>query len=139
MYYVYELINLYGTVEYVGYSSRPKVRFFQHTKRKPNPKYPHGRFYGRIDLFLHIVSEYSCKIEALEAEYELQKFWNLRADKERYLGQESYTAKLTNDQVIEIRKLLEKNYTCSSIAKMYGVNRKNISNIKTGRKWSRIK
>ena len=69
-YYVYELINSLGTVEYVGCTYRPKYRFNQHTKRKPS--LGHGKFYGRQDLTMHIVKEFHIRKEAFLFEGELK-------------------------------------------------------------------
>ena len=61
-YYTYELINFLGTIEYVGQSYRPQYRFRQHTLTRA------GKFFGRQDLYLHIVAEYDTVKEALLAE-----------------------------------------------------------------------
>jgi predicted GIY-YIG superfamily endonuclease len=138
MYYVYELINLHGTVEYVGYSSRPKVRFYQHTRKKPNPKYPHGKFYGRQDISMHVVAQVATKKEALDAEEALQIFWGLSTDRARYIGEKSYSAILNTNQVLEIKKLLLQNISCKEISIRFGVHQKLISNIKIGRNWKHL-
>jgi predicted GIY-YIG superfamily endonuclease len=70
--YVYELINLYGTVEYVGESKNPYRRFRQHTKSKYEPKRSMGIFYGRQDLILNVVSEYDNYKDALNLEAKLK-------------------------------------------------------------------
>ena len=70
-YYLYELINLYGTIEYVGISSRPEIRFYEHTKKanKPyNTSSTCGLFYGRTDLQIHIVSAHETRKQAMLAE-----------------------------------------------------------------------
>lgn len=69
-YYVYELINLMGTVEYVGQTYRPKTRMYGHTKVKPsiNNLNREGKFYGRQDLIMNIVAEFDDKKDALELE-----------------------------------------------------------------------
>jgi len=66
LFYVYELINLMGTVEYVGCSYQPEFRFKQHTKARPSAG--QGKFYGRQDLTLHLVECYETRKEALLAE-----------------------------------------------------------------------
>ena len=70
MYYVYELINHYGTVEYVGETKRPKQRLREHTKRKPGKGV--GMFYGRTDLVMNIVSLFTNRKEARELEGKLK-------------------------------------------------------------------
>ena len=68
--YVYELINLYGTVEYVGESKNPYIRFRQHTKWKPNRA--NGKFYRRQDIMLNIVASFNNRKEALTLEGKLK-------------------------------------------------------------------
>lgn len=48
--------------------------------------------------------------------------------------------KLTVDQVIEIKKALKNYYVglCTHLSKIYGVNHRTISGIKTGARWSHI-
>jgi predicted GIY-YIG superfamily endonuclease len=69
-YYVYELINHYGTIEYVGETYRPKGRMYEHTKRKPDGN--HGKFYGRQDLVMHIVAVFDNRKDARELEGKLK-------------------------------------------------------------------
>jgi predicted GIY-YIG superfamily endonuclease len=61
-YHVYELFDQEGTIVYVGMSSNPKVRFNKHIGTKPG--YGNGKFYGRTDLDIRIVSIHSIKKEA---------------------------------------------------------------------------
>jgi len=69
-YYVYELINHYGTIEYVGETIRPKIRMYEHTKCKPNGK--NGKFYGRQDLIMNIVAVFDNRKQARELEGKLK-------------------------------------------------------------------
>jgi len=79
---VYELINLMGTVEYVGESTRPETRFREHTMHKPsNGK---GKFYQRYDIFMNIVAEFNTRKEARDFEEILQIEYNLTTDRSRY-------------------------------------------------------
>jgi predicted GIY-YIG superfamily endonuclease len=71
-YYVYELINLYGTIEYVGETSLPKIRLYDHTRRKPNGTSTRGLFYGRQDLIMNIVQEFDDRRDARKFETELK-------------------------------------------------------------------
>ena len=69
-YYVYELINSLGTIEYVGCTYRPKNRFNEHTKNKPSPG--SGKFYGREDLIMYIVKDFDNVKDARLYEGELK-------------------------------------------------------------------
>jgi predicted GIY-YIG superfamily endonuclease len=77
IWYVYEIINVLGTIEYVGYTSRIRDRKWKHFKNKPKPGCFHGRFYQRQDCFFYIVKQFKTKIEAIEFETSLQKEWKL--------------------------------------------------------------
>ena len=65
-YHVYELFDQSGTIVYVGMTSDPKMRFTKHIKAKPG--YGNGKFYGRTDLDIRILSIHSIKKEAALAE-----------------------------------------------------------------------
>jgi hypothetical protein len=54
-------------------------------------------------------------------------------------GDKNPAAKLTNAQVLEIRRLIALKKKNSQIAKMFGVSSSTISHIRTGRKWSDVK
>jgi predicted XRE-type DNA-binding protein len=57
-----------------------------------------------------------------------------------FKGENNSTSKLIEQDVIEIKMLLiEKNFTQTQIAIIFGVNRAAISKIKTGRTWNHIK
>ena len=80
MVYVYELINLYGTVEWVGESIDPNRRLYQHTKCKPRADgkpSSQGTFYNRQDLIMNIVANFATKPEARKFEGELKKLHGL--------------------------------------------------------------
>ncbi len=53
-------------------------------------------------------------------------------------GERHGLAKLTNDKVLGIVRLLEEGKTGKAIAKLYGVSREAISGIKCGRRWMHI-
>jgi hypothetical protein len=58
-YFVYELVNLMGTVEYVGRTKEPKMRWIEHVKKKPIEGISgKGLFYGRQDLVMNLVKEF---------------------------------------------------------------------------------
>jgi predicted GIY-YIG superfamily endonuclease len=69
-YYVYELINHYGTIEYVGETTIPKIRMNKHTKAKPG--FGNGKFYGRQDLIMNIVAVFDNRKQARELEGKLK-------------------------------------------------------------------
>jgi len=79
--YVYELINLMGTVEYVGNSYRPTYRLYQHTKVKPVDGITGmGKFYGRADLVMNLVKEFDTEREANLFEGELKLSYGMNWD-----------------------------------------------------------
>ena len=73
--FVYELINLLGTIEYVGETNNPKSRFNHHICRD-------GKFPKRHDLIMNIVKEFDTKREAYDYQCELQNEYGLKSDKE---------------------------------------------------------
>jgi hypothetical protein len=88
-YYVYELVNLMGTVEHVGETTRPIKRFANHIKHKPSKGNGIGLFYGRHDLIMNIVSKHYSKLEAFNYQCELQKQYGLKTDREKYSRKDS--------------------------------------------------
>jgi hypothetical protein len=81
--YVYELINFYGTVEWVGQSMNPLRRFKNHIKDKPKEGNGMGKFYGRADLVLYIVKEFDTRKESYWYQCNLQKEHGLKTDSEK--------------------------------------------------------
>lgn len=77
MKYVYELIDIYGNVVYVGETKQPKLRFRQHRGRKAS------QFYGR-QIVMNIVGTYPNSKEAFAKQCELQKEYGLMTDSEKY-------------------------------------------------------
>ena len=59
MYYVYELRDTHNVIVYIGYTNNCKRRFGEHIKGKPNNNCGMGYFYGRDDLHLTIVKEFT--------------------------------------------------------------------------------
>ncbi len=53
-------------------------------------------------------------------------------------GEKCYSAKLTTDQVIEIRRRLANGEVCHRLAKEYGVGKTQITRIKNRHKWKHI-
>jgi DNA invertase Pin-like site-specific DNA recombinase len=54
-------------------------------------------------------------------------------------GSNNFNSKLTNTQVLEIRRLLKKGLGQIEIARMFGVSKQTISGIKTGDRWNWLK
>ena len=76
-YYVYEIVNLMGTVEHVGETTMPKQRWYNH-------KGVNGKFYKRADVFMNIINEFDNRKDAYEHQCILQKEYNLITDKEHF-------------------------------------------------------
>jgi hypothetical protein len=72
-YYVYEIVNLMGTVEHVGETGNPKQRFKNHRAKK---------FKGRQDLTYNIVKEFDNKIDAFDYQCKLQEEYEIITDKQ---------------------------------------------------------
>ena len=53
-------------------------------------------------------------------------------------GENNSRSKLTDTQVIEIKRLLFEGYTQNNIERITGISKKNISRINTGKRWSHI-
>ena len=71
-YKVYEIINFYGSVEYVGQTyQKIEDRFYQHTKC--SPRSGNGAFYGRSDVIINIVTTVNNRRDALKLESNLKK------------------------------------------------------------------
>jgi predicted GIY-YIG superfamily endonuclease len=82
-YYVYEIVNLMGTIEYVGMTSNIKKRTQQHFKKKPSKNHRHGKFYQRSDVFLFVAAEFKSKREALDFENKLTQEYRLLTFQEK--------------------------------------------------------
>jgi hypothetical protein len=80
-YYVYEIVNLMGSVEYVGETSHPKQRLSNHKSKLRSPGC--GRFGNRFDIFMNIVKEFDNKVDAFNYQCDLQKQYGLKPDTER--------------------------------------------------------
>jgi predicted GIY-YIG superfamily endonuclease len=94
-YYVYEIVNLMGTVEYVGESINPKRRWIQHKcKVISNGQ---GTFANRSDVFMNVVNEFDNRRNALDKQYELQIEYGLKTDleKKRYICTKETKLKLS--------------------------------------------
>ena len=74
-YYVYELFNELGSVEYVGESRNPKKRLVEHKSTR-------GKFIGRTDITMRVIDEYPTQREAYVAQCILQKQYGMITDSE---------------------------------------------------------
>lgn len=142
-FYVYELVNLMGGIEYVGSTLYPKKRFYKHIKIKSNGRSGSGKFYGRQDLIMNIVCSYDNKIEARQEEIRLQKIWGFETEDEKVSkavrGEKNSISKLTEDQVKEILLMIKKSITNKDIAKKFNVTASTIYKIKNKRAWTHVK
>ena len=77
MRYVYFLINASGQVEYVGETKSTRWRMYDHCKRK------RGRFYGRTDLTLSVISCHPTRKESYQAQCYLQEIFGLESDQQK--------------------------------------------------------
>lgn len=141
MYYVYELVNLMGGVEWVGRTIDPKRRFWQHTGTPRSKAGGSGRFFGRLDISMHVIATYATKEEATKAEHELQIFWGLETDlsKKSMSGSKNGHAKLNEDKVRQIKSLLAQKISCAEIGRKFGMPRMCIGKIKNGQAWKHVK
>ena len=80
-YYVYEIVNLMGTVEYVGETTNPKSRWYNHTRNTNTSG--SGKFANRCDILMNIVKEFDNKCESLNYEEELQKEYGFKTDRSK--------------------------------------------------------
>ena len=137
MYYVYELVNQMGTVEYVGKTVNPKKRLNQHFSK---PKDRHGRFYNRQDIQMNIAGCYNDLYESLQVENDLQIYWGLETDRSKrsVKGIKNGCSKLTEENVREIKKLITERVSQSKIAKRFNVHRTAIGHINSGRAWKHV-
>lgn len=148
MYYVYELINLMGGVDYVGHSDNPSHRMKQHLSKPNSNQTGHGKFYRRQDIFMHIVSSFKTKKEALQEEYKLQVYWGLTTDRSKWgnrkkistnKGGKNKMAKINEEDVRRIKILFNKGFSDSEIALMFNVSRPNINLIRNNKAWTHVK
>lgn len=54
-------------------------------------------------------------------------------------GEQQWLAKLTSNDVLEIRKMLVAGFSQAGIARQYGLAPSTVSNIKTGKHWGWLK
>ena len=73
--YVYELVNLMGTVEYVGETQNPKKRIYNHKSK-------YGKFTARADIFMNIIKEFNNKKDAYEYQCIIQNEYGFLSDRD---------------------------------------------------------
>jgi len=78
MRYVYALISHHGQVEYVGETKDLKWRLYDHTQR------PRGKFYGREDLHLVVLSEHESRVDSYQAQCNWQENFGLPTDHSKH-------------------------------------------------------
>lgn len=82
-YYVYEIVNLMGTIEYVGKSCNLKARMANH-------KCINGRFTGRSDIFMNVVADFDNVSDAFDYECSLQTEYGFKSDRHSHTHKSSY-------------------------------------------------
>ena len=101
-YYVYEIVNLMGTVEYVGETMYPKRRWDSHTCNAKKGGGA-GKFYNRSDVFMNIVIEFNNRREALDYQYQLQREYCIKTDLDHKFGNKNRLgAKLSDETKLKI-------------------------------------
>lgn len=85
--FVYKVVNLEGIVEHVGETVDLHKRWNEH-KRKPWKtklgNFKNGKFYGRNDVRMEVISEHESKDEAFKVQCEWQRYYDLPTDSEVY-------------------------------------------------------
>ena len=122
-YYVYKLVNRKGEIEWIGETTQPKIRFWNH-------KGKNGNFTNRDDLEMVIIEVFEDKKKAYDYQIDLQIRHGLITDNQKCAlpGEKNPSAKLTNEQVKEIRRIYEKGKG-EEIGRRYGVSRKAIGKV----------
>ncbi len=85
--FVYKIVNLLDEVEHVGETVNLHKRWTEH-KRKPWKtklgNYKNGKFHGRDDVRMEVISEHDSKEIAYQEQLRWQEFYGLPTDKEIY-------------------------------------------------------
>jgi predicted GIY-YIG superfamily endonuclease len=136
-YYVYEIVNLVGSVEYVGSTGNPKQRWYMH-KTKPVLGRKIGKFHKRQDVFMNLVSVHATRKEARLEEMRLQKFWGFETEDEKQRGSKNSNSKLTETQVKKVKKMLEEKIPQRIIAGKFNVSQRIITCINKKTMWTHI-
>jgi predicted GIY-YIG superfamily endonuclease len=137
-YYVYELINLMGSVEWVGETYRPKIRMYQHTKTKPSEKHNHGKFFGRQDILMNIVEEFDNRKDALKLELVLKILYGLPTPERDNLLNNSRKNGLNNSIPVFVYKrdgaFVGEYYSGSECARVLKIHQAHVSNVASGKR-----
>lgn len=142
MYYVYLHKDLQdqGKIVYVGHGSNARAwECSGNTRELPHKEWMLAQYKNTLTLpdFVQIYHTTLDKKEACSVErdliYQLEPRFNILKS-----GGRSPLAKLNDRQVVEILSLLDQNITQSEIAVKFGIERTQVSNIKTGKRWSHL-
>ena len=71
--FVYEIMNLLGTIEYVGETANIEQRFLFHISKS-------GKFYGRTDIVIYEVGKFNNRKEAYAYQCKLQNEYGWESD-----------------------------------------------------------
>lgn len=63
---------------------------------------------------------------------------DMRTKKRHNFGERNGMAKLTNEQVVTIKKLIDEGVSAKEIASLYSLSSHSIRDIKTGRRWGEV-
>jgi hypothetical protein len=136
-YKVYEIINHYGTVEYVGETTKSlDHRFRQHVKCVPSPG--KGKFYNRQDVIIYEVAQFTTRKEARYLEEQLQLEYGLETDRLKLTNNSTFKSgpnnpvikKLNDIDRVNIRLLYNTgNYTRKELSLQYNVSETTIYHI----------
>jgi predicted GIY-YIG superfamily endonuclease len=75
-YFVYEIVNTMGTIEYVGETYDIEQRYLNHISKS-------GKFFGRHDINIYKVAEFNTKREAYMYQCKLQTEYGWESDLEK--------------------------------------------------------
>jgi predicted GIY-YIG superfamily endonuclease len=117
-----------GEVEYVGCTENTKRRFRKHIKDKPVYRNGDGKFYGRTDLELVEVKEFTDKKEAHLYEGKLKTQYGFEWTEKRSLPKEFYVFEY------KTKKLVGKYDSYYSAFKDLGFNNGNMCQVISGKR-----
>ena len=118
-YYVYELYNQMGTIEYVGESTNTKRRWYEHSCKN-------GKFYKRLDIKMHIVKEFDIRRDAWDYQCQLQAEYGSETDSEKVTNIPNEETKQKMREAHKLRKPIsnetKEKKRCIMIGNNYGKN-----------------
>ena len=134
MKYVYELRDTNGNVIDVGITKDPDRRMFEHISRKPTKYASIGKYYGRKDLTMHLVTDLIPVSKAMSIEDNLKKEYGIeRTEKIAQVKGGKTAGKLkrvlSDNDVREIRRLCSNGMYQRACAKKYNVSQRTINKI----------